>query len=454
MSKSLFEYRIFPDTRQKMPASAIPRWLRISSLTLYRLITWTVLGAGFAFAVFVLGLRYWILPNIDQHRNRITALRLNALEQQKALGGDLFQIQLEQYRVQEEREIRILELKQRQREEVRQAGESLFDAALAGGGGIRQFALSQALVPARKIAGNVAVELFGGSSGKFQLPGLTGANGAPNFLGRALQGTPFGIDPLKSATDANTVATNANTAALIGVRTGVGAPGVAGGIGGTLQQIIGAGGVLSGQSGTNPLVFHASDTLSGFQNQQRGTRGLELLGIKTQTGPGNLARGVGIGGVLAGSAFGAYSGFSAGGAQGALQGSSSLLGGAAGLLPLLGVSGPAAPIIGGIALALGVGGALLGDPKKKEQERIDKMLDSARYSEASGMNYMTTTTGASLDYNKRGDIRVYNINTTIPVDTMDARSFQENGAKIVQAWETAIKEGQGGGVFDTIREGI
>jgi uncharacterized protein (TIGR02099 family) len=86
MSKSLFEYRIFPDTRQKMPASAYPRWLRISSLTLYRLVTWTVLAAGFAFCVLIIALRYWVLPSVDQHRARISEAISAALNQRVAIG--------------------------------------------------------------------------------------------------------------------------------------------------------------------------------------------------------------------------------------------------------------------------------------------------------------------------------------------------------------------------------
>ena len=69
-----------------MPASAILRWLRISSLTLYRLVTWSVLGAGFAFALLVIALRYWVLPNIDQHRERITETITAAIGQRVAIG--------------------------------------------------------------------------------------------------------------------------------------------------------------------------------------------------------------------------------------------------------------------------------------------------------------------------------------------------------------------------------
>jgi len=69
-----------------VPTQVFPRWLRISSLSLYRLITWTVLAAGLAFAVFVLGLRYWILPNVDQYRDSIAHVITKAINQRIAIG--------------------------------------------------------------------------------------------------------------------------------------------------------------------------------------------------------------------------------------------------------------------------------------------------------------------------------------------------------------------------------
>lgn len=69
-----------------MPVPAFPRWLRISSLSLYRLVTWTVLAAGVAFAVLVLSLRYWILPNIDQYRDSIAHVITKATNQRIAIG--------------------------------------------------------------------------------------------------------------------------------------------------------------------------------------------------------------------------------------------------------------------------------------------------------------------------------------------------------------------------------
>lgn len=47
------------------------KWLHVSSLWVYRALTWVVLGAGFVCAVAVLSLRYWLLPNIEQYRDDI-----------------------------------------------------------------------------------------------------------------------------------------------------------------------------------------------------------------------------------------------------------------------------------------------------------------------------------------------------------------------------------------------
>jgi len=50
------------------------RWLGISSLWAYRVLTWSVLAAGLAFAALVVALRYWILPNIESYRDDIARI--------------------------------------------------------------------------------------------------------------------------------------------------------------------------------------------------------------------------------------------------------------------------------------------------------------------------------------------------------------------------------------------
>lgn len=50
------------------------KWVGVSSLWAYRLITWTVLVAGIAFACVVLALRYWALPKVESHRDDIARI--------------------------------------------------------------------------------------------------------------------------------------------------------------------------------------------------------------------------------------------------------------------------------------------------------------------------------------------------------------------------------------------
>jgi hypothetical protein len=368
--------------------------------------------------------------------NKITQLRLNSLEQQKALTEDTFNLELEQVKIREDRELRILTLKKEQREQARNAGEALFDATLAGGGGLRQFALNQFLAPGRKIAGNAAVELFGNSIGKLQLPGLTGTNGQPNAFGRLLAGTPFGIDPLKSATDLNTQATIANTQALLSQgSTGAGLAGLIGtGKGGALGKLGGfdLSKVFGGVSTSGISTFDDSAL-----NRADGTRNLDLIGLTsgipinssaTTTGF-TLAKGLGVTAAVGAGAFGAYSGFKSGGAQGALTGTASLAGTGASILALSGVAGPAAPILAGVGLALGVVSSLLGDPKKKRASEIDSALEGRRYTEPESVDIFESTRGDQLYYDGRGNLKgsgskvTYNITNNI--QAMDAQSFEQ-----------------------------
>ncbi len=62
-------------------------WLGISSLWVYRVLTWSVLAAGLAFAGVVLGLRYWILPNIESYRGDIARIVSERAQQKVAIGS-------------------------------------------------------------------------------------------------------------------------------------------------------------------------------------------------------------------------------------------------------------------------------------------------------------------------------------------------------------------------------
>lgn len=63
------------------------RWLKTGSLWAYRVLTWSVLAAGFSFAAAVLALRYWILPNIERFRDDIARIASEAARQKISIGG-------------------------------------------------------------------------------------------------------------------------------------------------------------------------------------------------------------------------------------------------------------------------------------------------------------------------------------------------------------------------------
>ena len=50
---------------------SIFKWLHVSTLWVYRAVTWAVLGCAFVFALTVFGVRYWLLPNIESYREPI-----------------------------------------------------------------------------------------------------------------------------------------------------------------------------------------------------------------------------------------------------------------------------------------------------------------------------------------------------------------------------------------------
>lgn len=69
-----------------MSLAAARLWIRRSTLGIYRVLTWGLLAAGFIFAAVVMGLRYWVLPDIESHRGRI-AEAVSGLVQQKVTIG-------------------------------------------------------------------------------------------------------------------------------------------------------------------------------------------------------------------------------------------------------------------------------------------------------------------------------------------------------------------------------
>lgn len=70
-----------------MSLAAVRSRIQSSSLWIYRALTWAVLIVGFAFAATILGLRYWILPDIGSYREDIAQRLSLAVQQKITIGG-------------------------------------------------------------------------------------------------------------------------------------------------------------------------------------------------------------------------------------------------------------------------------------------------------------------------------------------------------------------------------
>jgi len=87
MRKSLSQYRIFSKFRQKLRPPGRFRWLGVSSLWVYRVLTWSVLAVGLAFAGSVIALRYWVFPNIESYRDDIARIVSERARQKVTIGA-------------------------------------------------------------------------------------------------------------------------------------------------------------------------------------------------------------------------------------------------------------------------------------------------------------------------------------------------------------------------------
>lgn len=69
-----------------MVLAATRNWFQSCSLWGYRLLTWGILICGFLFAVTILVLRYWILPDIEAYRDDIARALSRGVQQQVSIG--------------------------------------------------------------------------------------------------------------------------------------------------------------------------------------------------------------------------------------------------------------------------------------------------------------------------------------------------------------------------------
>ena len=214
------------------------------------------------------------------------------------------------------------------------------------------------------------------------------ASNPNNTLGKILQGTPFGADPLKNATDANTDATRANTVAL--------------------QQFRGYGGGSSGitMPGTGALAdlypTWTADSPAGGPGNPLAGLGLPEL----KTGGMSFATKAGISAAIAGGGFAAFEGFHSGGARGALQGSAAVASTIGAVLPLISKTlSLAGPIGMGVGAAIGLATALMGDPRQNRANDINNELNSNIYHAPTALNITSDASGNYVDRDIHGNLR-------------------------------------------------
>jgi hypothetical protein len=367
---------------------------------------------------------------------KITALKLQQIDLAAQLGQQM-DVQAEKARVIQDAELKRLEIGIKQRDAFKESVGRGFDAALAGGAGLKSLAISQGTGFLRTIATNAGGEIYSGVSGRFALPGQRNADGSPSLIGRLLAGTPLADNGLKTATDANTAATVANTAAL---------QGFGGGTAGSGRGVLGALGIPDGLftgSGKNPLVFSATaapalprslaDPNSAILTGQIPGFSAASAGFANQYGSKGVTGGV-YAAALAGAAVGVVAGVKQGGAGGALTAIASGLGAAAVISP----EPISKAVLAIAAAAAGIAQQFLPNPKLQRERFIDSQVEGARYEGPGSQLFDLAYSGQAYDTNIRGDVRP---NVNITVQTMDARSFEDNAERIADAVMLAMDNG-------------
>lgn len=363
------------------------------------------------------------------------------------IRGDL---EKETLQAQLDASLKLQQLEKQREESLRATGEQFTRALFGGRDGISAFFKNEIQGIGSKIGGNAFATFGKSAAGALSIPGQQNADGSPNLIGKLLAGTPFGIDPLKGATDLNTIATNANTAAILQfIAVAVGAAGGAGaGVGGLgagtdVGNMFGAGGIFG--SDTNGLTGRG-----GFAGAAGGTGSLgilnKLFGRNSSAAFGNF--GVGLGATASGglpsvwgaitgnqeqlgkdgtwgpvssatrvgeiagaaaaaipAALGIYSGIKQGGVGGFAKAGASALGLAAAFDP----EPISKAILGIAALGTTIIGAVFGQNPQKRGAQISKYLDQAHFNAPVSQSVTSDIAGTYVDYGANGMLRGSNL---------------------------------------------
>jgi hypothetical protein len=336
--------------------------------------------------------------------------------------------------------VREAEIRRSSIEKYKETAGRVFDSLTAsGGGGLSQMFTGQLKILERQLFVNLSGGLFQSAGG------FLGKIGEASGLGKILKGTIF--DPANKSPEINS--RDKNTKAidrLTGAISGAAVPGAGGAIGavGGLGGVFGAGADIGGmifRSASGARAAGSVTAIPGMVGVGIDSSGAIVSAIPK--GASGLSKGVGIAGALAGAGVGIYAGVDQGGARGALTATGSAAGAAGAIMSIAGFTGPAAPILMGVGLALGMIPSLLGDPKKKREAAIDNMIAGGRFSEPESIERSyDLASGGSFDYDYRGRSRTVSRTTVqITVPAMDSKSFLDRAGDICLAVRKGLQDG-------------
>jgi hypothetical protein len=316
-----------------------------------------------------------------------------------------------------------------------------------GRGGFGSFFKSQGLGIERQIVGNVARMTYNSVSS------FVPHAAEDSFMGKLLQGTPFGPDPLKTAgVTLNTAGVKLDLAAQH--LMAVSAMGGGLGVGDAVSRNLG----LFAPPGVNTSIYDLP--LSNPSGKWLGMFGPEGTPIPAAKGSGWFARNattLGIGTAALGGGLGIYSGVRQGGAEGALTASGSGLAAAGAIMSLasksLSWAGPVGMLAG---MGLGMITSLFGDPKKRRQEQLQAEADRRAFTDPTGADYSYDLYGRAMDRDYRGRSRTVVVYQTNHISALDAASFsgylKARPAELAEGITHAITSGNADDVIGSLRQ--
>ena len=256
-------------------------------------------------------------------------------------------------------------------------------------------------------------------------------------------------DLMKGAMDANTLATLENTAALRAMALSPsGGGGSGGGFGGYARAVSAFGGgtdMTDGWSGPGEVYNDPLMATAGYGTPEFDAQGNAVTVDAPAASGGGMSVGKGVGYAAAGAAaaYGAYRGFSKGGAQGALMGTGAILG-AASMIP-----GPQQPFVMAAAMATTLIAGILGDPRQRRSDELSSDAQARAYTMPTGADYSIDAGGRYTDYDYTGRSRsVTVINNVYAMDSTSFRDFLIANPNALSAGLTSAI--QGGNADDVV----